>query len=459
MNRLNPKILAGLRKILPPECLSLESGRLRDYARDRSILPEELPLAIAWPEKAEQVAALLSLCNRYTLPVTARGGGTSLEGNSIPSRGGIVLSFEKMDKVLEIYPQDFQVRLQPGVVYDELNRQLAPQHLFFAPAPSSGNLATVGGMIGNNAGGLNALRYGVTRNHVLRLQVALADGSLIWVGSRSMKTSSGFDLAQLMVGSEGLLGIVTEIVLRLQALPERRTALAQFDELETAAQAVFEIMASGFLPGALELIDAISIEHINRYKKQNWAELPTLLIEFHGTPGETDGEIAIARQICTRLGAERFELAATPERAEQLWSGRKEITDIEKALYPDHVILNGDIGVPLSQYAAAVRFARDLGKKYGLPVSVFGHAGDGNIHFHTIAANDDARAMENGQQAQADLIRYALAAGGTATAEHGIGLAKRDFLVEEHGPAVEVMKKIKQALDPNNILNPGKMFK
>ena len=458
MKPISSKILTGLQSIFPSDSISLDSATLTAYSHDQSIQPPQMPLAIVWPETAEQVAAVLKLCNEFRIPLTARGGGTSLEGNSIPSAGALVLSFEKMNKVLEILPQDFQVRLQPGVIYDELNKQLASFRLFFAPGPSSGDVATIGGMIGNNAGGLNALRYGVTRNHVLQLQVALADGTLVWYGTRAMKTSSGFDLVQLMVGSEGLLGIVTEIVLRLHALPERRTALTQFTSLDSAAQAVFEIMSSGMIPGALELIDAISIHHVNQYKNWGWAELPTLLIEFHGTSTGIEGELAIVKKICAALGAVKFEIASTPVMAEQLWAGRKEITNAEKALYPDYVILNGDIAVPLSQYAPTVRRARELGEKYGLPVSIFGHAGDGNIHCHTLIPPNDTKALENGHLAASDLIRFALSVGGTAAAEHGIGLAKRDFLVEEHGPSVEVMKKIKRVLDPNNILNPGKMF-
>ena len=431
---------------------------LEGYSRDESSLPAEIPLAVVWPETAEQVAAVLGLCNENSIPVTARGGGSSLEGNSIPSASGIVLSLEKMNKVLEVMPQDFQVRVQPGVVYDELNRQLSRHGLFFAPGPSSGDVATIGGMVGNNAGGLNALRYGVTRTHVLRLQVALADGSLVWYGTRAMKTSSGFDLVQLMVGSEGLLGIVTEITLRLHGLPERRTALAQFNSLDEAARVVFEIMSSGILPGALELIDSNSIHHINQYKNWNWTEVPTLILEFHGTPAGIEEEVEIAKGICTDLGAVKFELAATPAIRDQLWAGRKEITNAEKALYPDHIMLKGDIAVPLSQYAPTVRYAQELGEKFGLPISIFGHAGDGNIHWHTLIPPSDALALLNGEQVATDLIRYALSVGGTATAEHGIGLAKRQFLLEEHGDSVEVMKKIKQVLDPNGILNPGKMF-
>ena len=458
MDPFAPEIITGLQSILPSTCMSLDPAVLAGYSHDRSSLPGSIPRVIVWPESARQVADLLKLCNEYHLPVTARGAGTSLEGNSIPSKEGIVLSFEKMNKVLEVLPKDFQVRLQPGVVYDDLNRQLSSYKLFFAPGPSSGDVATIGGMIGNNAGGLNALRYGVTRNHVLKLQVALADGSLVWYGTQAFKTSSGFDLVQLMVGSEGLLGIVTEIVLRLHALPERRTAMAQFNELDAAAQAVFEIMASGILPGALELIDPISIQHVNRYKNWDWAEVPTLLIEFHGTLAGTEGEVELVRDICTAGGAVKFELASTSAMVEELWSGRKEITNAEEALYPGYTILNGDIAVPLSQYAPTVHFAHALGEKYSLQVSVFGHAGDGNIHCHTLVPPDDAGALEKGHQAADDLIRFALAIGGTASAEHGIGLAKRDFLIEEHGQSVEVMKKIKAVLDPNNILNPGKMF-
>lgn len=458
MNSLPSEVLSQLEKLLGAQGLATEPAMLEGYSHDESSHPGQLPLAVVRPEFAEQVASVLKLCNEYKIPVTARGGGSSLEGNSIPSVGSIVLSFEKMNRVLEIRPEDFQVRVQPGVVYDELNKQLARFGLFFAPGPSSGDVATIGGMVGNNAGGLNALRYGVTRDHILRLQVALADGSLVWFGTRAMKTSSGFDLVRLMVGSEGLLGIVTEITLRLHGLPERRTALAQFTDLDTAARVVFEVMRSGITPGALELVDAQSIHHINQYKGWAWSEIPTLIFEFHGTPGGIEEEVKIVKDLCAEMGAIKFEVANTPALRDQLWAGRKEITNAEKALYPDAIMLKGDIAVPLSQYAPTVRQAQALGEKYGLPISIFGHAGDGNIHWHTLVPSSDAEAQQRGEQAAADLIHYALSVGGTATAEHGIGLAKRQFLVEEHGPAVEVMKKIKQALDPNGILNPGKMF-
>ncbi|MFH2103669.1 MAG: FAD-binding oxidoreductase [Chloroflexota bacterium] len=451
-------LLDQFQSILPANGIDTLPGVLAGYSRDESSHPGVNPIAVLWPQDGEQVAAILKLCNQERIPVTARGGGSSLEGNAIPSPGSIVLSLERMNAVLEVYPQDFQVRVQPGVVYDELNKQLARHGLFFAPGPSSGDVATIGGMVANNAGGLNALRYGVTRDHVLRLQVALADGSLLWFGTRAMKTSSGYDLVRLIVGSEGTLGIVTEVVLRLHGLPERVTALAQFSDLDAAARAVFEVMSSGIIPGALELVDANSIGHINRYKGWTWAEVPTLIFEFHGTPAGIEEETKIAAEICAGLEAIKFEIASSPAQRDQLWAGRKEITNAEKALYPDHVMLKGDIAVPLSQYTATVRKAYSLGERYGLATAIFGHAGDGNIHWHTLVPPGDESARAAGEQASADLIRHALSVGGTATAEHGIGLAKREFLVEEHGAAVEVMKRIKQTLDPNNILNPGKMF-
>ena len=453
---LPTSFLAQLQTILPT--IATETTVLDSYSRDESSQPAQMPLAVVWPENAEQVAAALKLCNQHKVPVTARGGGSSLKGNAVPSPGGIVLSFEKMNKVLEILPEDFQVRIQPGVVYDDLNKVLARYGLFFAPGPSSGDVATIGGMVGNNAGGLNALRYGATRGHVLRLQVALANGSLVWFGTRAMKSSSGFDMVRLLVGSEGMLGIITEIVLRLHGLPERRTALAQFTGLEAAAQAVFEVMRSGITPGALELVDARSIHHINQYKGWNWVETPTLIFEFHGTPAGIQAEVEIVKEICSSLKAVKFEVAATPALRDQLWAGRKEITTAEKALYPNYTTLKGDIAVPLSQYAPTVQFAQALGEKYNLNISIFGHAGDGNVHWHTLVPPQDSDAMRRGEAAAAELIRFALSVGGTASAEHGIGLAKREFLVEEHGTAVDAMKKIKQALDPNNILNPGKMF-
>ena len=450
--------LRELQSSLPASSFSLEAGVLEGYARDESSQPARRPLAVVWPETTEQVATVVALCNRYWVPVTARGGGSSLEGNSIPSPNGIVLSLERMNKVLEILPQDFQARVQPGVIYDDLNRQLAPYSLFFAPAPSSGNVATIGGMIGNNAGGVNALRYGVTRHHVLRLQVVLADGSILWLGTRAMKTSSGYDLVQLLIGSEGMLGIVTEIVLRLYALPERRFAMSLFPSLELAARAAYEVLNSGIIPGAMEMMDARSATHVNRYKGWALPEKPALFFEFHGTPAGVQEEVEVARHICKSTGALRYQCADTPELREQFQRGRKEVTNAEKALYPDHIVIKGDVAVPLSQFVPTVRYAEGLGEKYGLLTSLFGHAGDGNVHWHTLVPPNDAQALEKGEKAAEELIRFALSVGGTASAEHGIGLAKRRFLLEEHGPAVEIMKRIKQTLDPNNILNPDKMF-
>lgn len=464
MNPLPAEVITRLQTILPPSAFSLENGVLAGYSRDESSQPAQMPLAVAWPETAEQVAAILKLCNEQRIPVTARGGGSSLEGNAVPSPDSIVLSFEKMNKVLEILSEDFQVRVQPGVVYDDLNRQMARYGLFFAPGPSSGEVATIGGMVGNNAGGVNALRYGVTRDHVLRLQVALADGSLVWFGTRAMKSSSGFDMVRLMVGSEGMLGIVTEIVLRLHGIPERCTALAHFPSLESAAQAVFEVMRSGIMPGALELMDAVSIRHLNAYaqhtscKGWDWPEQPTLLFEFHGASKGIEEEVEIARQVCEELGALKFTLAASPAEREQLWAGRKEITRAEQAIFEGSIFFKGDIAVPLSEYVRTIQKAQVLAGEYGLTMSVFGHAGDGNLHTTIPVPPAEAEACARAGQLMDDLIRFALSIGGTATGEHGIGLAKRKYLVEEHGPAVAVMRRIKQTLDPNGILNPGKMF-
>jgi D-lactate dehydrogenase (cytochrome) len=241
-------------------------------------------------------------------------------------------------------------------------------------------------------------------------------------------------------------------------LPEKRTTLAQFPQLDQAARAVYEVMSSGIIPGALELIDANSIRHINRYKSWNWEEVPTLIFEFHGTPSGIGEEVEITRQICSDLKTIKYDVAETKIIRDQLWTGRKEITNAEKALYPDHIMLRGDIAVPLSKFVNTIQKAQALGEQYSLAINLFGHAGDGNVHWHTLIPPRDAVALKNGEHAAAELIHFALTVGGTATAEHGIGLAKRRFLLEEHGSAVEVMQRIKQTLDPNNILNPGKIF-
>ncbi|MGA2112797.1 MAG: FAD-binding oxidoreductase [Anaerolineales bacterium] len=438
--------------------VSVEGSTLSDYSHDESSCAPVLPLAVVKPEAADQVAAVLALADRFQLPVTARGAGSSLEGNAVPCAHGIVLSLERMNHVLEVMPEDFQARVQPGVVYDELNRRLGRQGLFFAPGPSSGDVATLGGMVGNNAGGLNALRYGVTRDNILRLQVALAKGSLIWAGTRALKSSSGYDLVRLFVGSEGTLGIATEMVVRLHAIPEHLTAWANFRSAEVAAGAVFEIMRSGIVPGALELLDPESIRAVNAAVGLHWLELPMLLMEFHGTPTAIQEEGQLARSVCQEAGCTSFQFAANSEERDQLWAGRKGVTGAQRALYPGCAFVKSDVAVPLSQYANAVRQAHLLAERFEMKLMAFGHAGDGNLHTSMPILPDDTQALSRGEALVEGMINFALSVGGTATAEHGIGLTKRRFLESEHGAAVDTMRAIKEALDPNGILNPGKIF-
>jgi D-lactate dehydrogenase (cytochrome) len=455
---LPPSVHRALVKIVGERGVSVERSVLRDYSHDESSFEPVMPRAVVKPDTAEQVAEVLALADRYRLPVTARGAGSSLEGNAVPSPNGIVLSLERMNRVLEVLPEDFQARVQPGVVYDELNRLLARQGLFFAPGPASGDVATIGGMVGNNSGGLNALRYGVTRDNVLRLQLALANGTLISAGTRALKSSSGYDLVRLFIGSEGTLGIATEVVVRLHGVPERRTAWANFQSPEAAASAVFEIMRTGIVPGALELLDPESVRAVNAVLGLAWPELPMLLMEFHGTPAAIREEGEEGRRVCQEAGALAFRFASDGAEREQLWAGRKAVNRAERTLHPGCTFVKSDVAVPLSHYAQAVHQAHSLAERQALKLMTYGHAGDGNLHTSTAVPSADAEALSRAEALVEGLISFALSVGGTATAEHGIGLAKKRFLQLEHGPAVEVMQALKTALDPNGILNPGKIL-
>ncbi|MGD0576126.1 MAG: FAD-binding oxidoreductase, partial [Anaerolineales bacterium] len=388
--------------------VSVEGSALSDYSHDESSSAPVLPLAVVKPEVAEQVAAVLALADRLRLPVTPRGAGSSLEGNAVPCAQGIVLSLERMNRVLEVMPEDFQARVQPGVVYDELNRRLAHQGLFFAPGPASGDVATIGGMVGNNSGGLNALRYGVTRDNILRLQVALANGALIWAGTRALKSSSGYDLVRLFVGSEGTLGIATEVVVRLHPIPERLTASANFRSAEAAAGSAFEIMRSGIVPGALELLDPESIRAVNAVVGLHWLELPMLLMEFHGTPTAIQEEGEVARSVCEEAGCTSFRFASGSEERDQLWAGRKAVNRAEKALYPGCTFVKSDVAVPLSQYANAVRQAHLLAERLEMKLMAYGHAGDGNLHTSMPIPPDDTQALSRGDALVEGMINFAL---------------------------------------------------
>ncbi|MDX1993239.1 MAG: FAD-binding oxidoreductase [bacterium] len=448
--------MIALVSVVGADNLSTAKADLDLHARDQSQHPAHPAECVIWPQTAQQVADVLRFANEHRIPVTPWGVGTSLEGNPIPLYGGILLSFERMNNIVEVHADDFQVTVQPGIGHKDLNAQLTRYGLFFPPDPGAN--ATVGGMLANNAAGIRTVKYGASKDNVLRMQVALADGRLIEVGSRSVKQSSGYDLLHLFVGSEGTLGIITEATLKLVPIAAHMSAVvAAFPSIHAAVETVVAVRGSGLDPAALELIDAAHTRMLREAEGVDLSDHPTLFMEFHAAhPATLENGLETVREICEEMGA--LSVKATTDSAERkkLWHARHHSYEIMVRSHPDRKFFINDVAVPISRYPDLIGFVERIRTEMGITAYMIGHAGDGNVHveFPYRDEAEYARALEcNGQ-----IVLKAIELGGTATGEHGVGIGKARYMPTEHGPALEVMRAIKQTLDPNGILNPGKIF-
>ncbi len=448
------------RLLSEPERLSTNAYDRQTHSHDESFCAPHEPEVVIWPKTTAEISQILAWASAERVPVTAWGGGSSLEGNPIPLHGGIVLDLRQMSAVLEVLASDMQVRVQPGLTGDALNQALAPAGLFFPVLPSSANVATLGGMLANNAGGIHAVKYGGIRDYVLQLEVVLASGEIIRTGSRSFKTAVGYDLGSLFVGSEGTLGIITEAVLRVRALPQRRvTCLVAFPQVQQAVDAALDLLGSGLEPAALELMDREYVRLVNRATALGWPDQPLLIIEFHGGPSASAESLASVGDLCRERGGTVVETATTRAASRQIWAGRGGVRPAARALLPGTGIIAGDVGLPLSHIPAFITKSEQIGAHYGLPVLSFAHVGDGNLHTWTLYTLAEAESLRRAQAAEAEMVEYALALGGTVSGEHGLGAGyKRDFLAREHPSTIALMRSLKQLLDPHGILNPGKIF-
>lgn len=453
---MTPELLVRLAAVVGEANLSTAQADLDLHARDQSHHHPRRGDVVVWPESAQAVADILRIANEHRIPVTAWGVGTSLEGNSIPLYGGILLSFERMNRIIEVHADDFQVTVQPGIGHKDLNAELARYGLFFPPDPGAN--ATVGGMLANNASGIRTVKYGASKDNVLRMQVALADGRLITVGSRSVKQSSGYDLLHLFVGSEGTLGIITEATLKLVPVPTYMSAvLAAFPTMEAAVEAVVAVRGSGLDPAALELIDAAHAVMLNQAEGVNLEPYPTLFMEFHAPHEATlSYGLEMVQEICDELGAVSFRATTDTAERKKLWHARHNSYEIMVRSHPNKQFFIMDVAVPISAYPELIAYIEQIKAERNITAYMVGHAGDGNIHVEFPYA--DEAEFERAQQADHDIVMRALELGGTATGEHGVGIGKARYMRREHGEALEVMRSIKQLLDPNNILNPGKIF-
>jgi glycolate oxidase subunit GlcD len=363
-----------------------------------------------------------------------------------------------MNKIIEVYDKDLQVRVEPGLIYDELNASLQPFGLFFPPDPGSSTVCTIGGMVANNASGLGAVHYGVTRDYVLGLKVVFPDGKVMSIGSRAAKSSSGYDLVGLFVGSEGTLGVITEITLKLRTLPGvRKTATAYFGSVSSATDAVRELMSRGLNPAALEFLDRETIVAVNRAKNLGLIEIDALLlIEFHGTEGPAGSELKTALEICGRHGGCDMHEARDEDERKRLWAGRKAAYPSLLQSTPNSII--GDVVVPLSNITEMVFTAYKIAAENHVRLACFGHLGDGNVHPTVLGDRRDKESWARVEKTNGEIVEYAIKLGGVASGEHGIGIEKKQFMQLEHGDALGLMKEIKRLLDPQNIMNPGKFF-
>ncbi|BHH83062.1 FAD-binding oxidoreductase [Desulforhopalus sp. 52FAK] len=423
-----------------------------------SFLEEALPECVIFPHSAEEVAGLLRVASKYGVPVTARGAGTSVCGAPIPLKGGIVLCLTKMNRVLEMNTRDRYVIVEPGVINGDLQKTLAPHGFFYPPDPGSINISTIGGNVALNAGGPRCLKYGVTMDYVLGMEVVLPSGKIITDGSRNSKDVTGYNLKSLFGGSEGTLGIITKVILRVLPIPETtRTVMVSFDNLDKCASAVSEIIGSGILPVAMELMDQLTIKVIEDSVKLglDTQAAGTLLIEVDGFSETIEREMGLIREKVKECGAISVQEADTAEDRDRLWQARRSAYPVFAKIGPD--IITEDVTVPVSKVPDMIRNIREILGKYDIKAGLLAHAGDGNMHPLIPVDRDNPEQMARVNKAIGEIFESAVPLNGTLTGEHGVGLAKAEYLpliLDEN--TREFMSTIKKAVDPQNILNPGK---
>jgi D-lactate dehydrogenase (cytochrome) len=458
MKQLKTHQIDRFTTILGLDRFSIGESNRKLHLSDISPHRGELPAAIAWPKTTDEVSQILAFAYSDGIPVTPWGAGTSTEGNPVPTQGGLVVDLTQMDRILEIRPEDLQADVQPGVFRKELNRQCGRNGLFFPPDPGAD--ATIGGMIANNASGVQTVKYGATKDYVMQMIVVLPQGNIIKTGCKAPKSSSGYDLTRLFVGSEGTLGIVTEATLRLAGIPEYHLAVTvTFSQLEQASQAVAVMIGSGLEPAALELLTPGLIQLMNDEKGLGLPETPSLFCEFHGISEATLTETAaLAEELCRDCGATGFSTGVSEAERKKLWRARHEAWETIHRAHPKKETLIVDAAVPISAYPEMVIFSQQQVDDNDVVGYVFGHAGDGNLH--VVMAGDPShqqewRVLENINEA---IVSRAIEKGGTCTGEHGIGIGKRKYMQKEHGAGYELMKQIKGLIDPKGLMNPGKIF-
>ena len=451
-------LLAGLGTILPEDRVVSGGDDLERHGG--GVFTYHAPVhpdAVVYPESRDEVVGVLRFANEHLIPIVPFGKGSSLEAHTLPLHGGISLDLGRMDRILEVRPDDFIARVQPGLTHGALNAALSEHGLLFSVDP--GWDASLGGMAGTNASGTNAVKYGVMRDQVLGAEAVLADGTVMRTGGMAMKSSAGYDLTGLFVGSEGTLGVFTELILRLYPLPGWTVAArAVFPDIEAAGRAAVAMIRTGMRIGRVELVDARTVDAVNTYKGTDYAAAPTLFLEFSGSKASVESDVEVARETSVSEGCSSFEFEADEEAREKLWEARHDAALAISDLYPGMGMMATDVCVPISDLPGALRHARDIIESRGLDGAILGHVGDGNYHAVFPVDTGDEADQERAEAVNEEIVDYALERGGTCTGEHGIGLGKTEHLQKEHGDSLPFMREIKRIADPNGIMNPGKVF-
>jgi len=438
----------------------IEREDLIPYSFDATAVLRQTPRVVVFPRTAAEVSGVLRLARRHKVPVVPRGSGTGLSGGSVPAPGSIVLCLVKMDRIAELDARNFTVRAQAGVLTQAIYDAAESAGLFYPPDPGSMKISTIGGNVAENSGGLRGLKYGVTRDYVMGLEVVMADGEVCTLGNKCVKDVAGYSLKDLFIGSEGTLGVVTEVLLKLLPKPAaRQTLLATYSRMDAAAETVSAIIEAKIVPCTLEFLDSMTLRCVEAYTH---AGLPLdaealLLIEVDGHPAAVADEAARILDLCTRNGATSVRLAADAAEATRLATARRSAFSALARVKPTTIL--EDATVPRSELARMIRFIQETAARHRLDIATFGHFGDGNLHPTFLTDERDADEMLRVELAMREIFAHALSLGGTITGEHGVGLAKKAFLREQVGDAsYALLKRVKRALDPDNLLNPGKIF-
>lgn len=464
-----PVFAPGARRVVSPEFLDALKQKFADrfstaqavrehHGRDESPYPAMLPDAVVFAQSTDEVAWVAKQCSTHKVPLIPYGAGSSLEGHLLAIQGGISLDLSGMNHVVAVNPEDFTATVQAGVTRKQLNQEIRDTGLFFPIDPGAD--ASLGGMAATRASGTNAVRYGTMRENVMSLKVVTADGRIINTANRARKSSAGYDLTRLFVGSEGTLGIITEVTVRLYPQPEAiSAAICNFPELESAVTSVIQVIQMGVPVARVEFMDTWAVKATNAYSHLSLKESPLLLFEFHGSAASVKEQAELVQEIARENGGMDFQWADTPEERSRLWTARHNAYFAGLQLRPGCRSSTTDVCVPISQLAQCVSQTAQELDQASFPYTIVGHVGDGNFHVLMLLDPDNPKEWEESEALNRRLVQRAIDMQGTCTGEHGVGLHKMEFMLAEHGSdALDVMASLKQALDPNNILNPGKIL-